>query len=84
MQKSQQTSDLQIRACMGGWCEGRQECPHYHSVNRKRPSENLCAERERDEAEGDFPRVVHWKPAGTWERKARQVLRAAEPFDALA
>lgn len=31
-----------IQACMGGWCEKREQCPHYHARDRANPVERLC------------------------------------------
>lgn len=29
-------------ACMGGWCQKRQQCPHYTEAARVNPEERLC------------------------------------------
>ena len=31
-----------VLACLGGWCQIRDRCQHYHAEFRGQPSERLC------------------------------------------
>lgn len=31
-----------VKACMGGWCRRRENCPNYNSADRRYPAERLC------------------------------------------
>lgn len=35
-------------ACMGGRCDVRNGCAHYHAADRRDPSERLCSPGRRD------------------------------------
>ena len=55
--------------CMGGWCQRRDACEHYHAPERpgRPPAERLC-ERGHDE-----PALMHD------ERRAERERLAADP-----
>ena len=54
------------KACLGGWCRIRANCPHYNAEDRSEPSERLC-ERGRDGVIADATpvRVAMLEP-GEW------------------
>ena len=31
-----------MTACMGGYCQKREACQHYHAADRRNPVERLC------------------------------------------
>ena len=73
-----------MRACMGGWCERRDVCPHYLAPMRAvSPSERLC-DPCIDGAINGKPMQV-WRSIGTWERRDGfiDLARGAGPFDGL-
>lgn len=41
MESNQDTGPVVVRACMGGWCNRRENCAHYGPLD-KEPSERLC------------------------------------------
>ena len=36
-----------MKACMGGWCKRREQCPHHMEASSDTPAERLCV-RGRD------------------------------------
>jgi hypothetical protein len=40
--------DAQLIPCMGGFCEVRMRCAHYHVVSKATPSERLCSRTWHD------------------------------------
>lgn len=42
-------------SCMGGgWCDRREACKHYQSVDRRFPIERLCEPKQHDAYEPVF------------------------------
>jgi hypothetical protein len=74
---------MRLPACMGGWCELRDDCTRYHAKTGADPVERLCNPGRDGMIDGYPVRIV--RPVGTWERRheAAALLRAAQPFDAL-
>jgi hypothetical protein len=70
-----------VRACLGGWCGRRDDCPNFYApTTRDAPSERLCDAGSDGRIRGR-PITLH-RPAGAWERHAPGV--AARPFDGIA
>lgn len=72
-----------LPACMGGWCELREDCSRYHAATDVDPVDRLC-EMGHDGIIDGYP-VILLRPAGTWGRRHATVgmLRTAQPFDSL-
>lgn len=68
---------MSLRACMGGWCQQRSCCAHFHAPDRRSPIERMC---ERGHEAPVSMKPVHWLQRAAINRQRG----SAQPFPEAA